>query len=32
MEAKFGPLEKKGQKIDINRDENFQKNNRAHPF
>jgi hypothetical protein len=32
MEEKFGPL-KKGQKtIDINRDEIFQKNCRAHTF
>jgi hypothetical protein len=33
MQAKFGPLGKKGYKMtDINEDEIFQNNSRVHPF
>jgi hypothetical protein len=31
LEAKFGPLEKRINSIDVNRDEIFQ-NSRVHPF
>ena len=32
MEVKFGPLEKRIKKFDINRDESYQEISRVHPL